>query len=104
MTIENPEKITSLEDVLSPEDYQKYLEIKDLASRQFAEAEQSGKKLQIFQHWSEMANRLRKDYPEAQSYALFHVLLFSGARLDEIKHLDFPGDDSIEAFLKKSNL
>lgn len=44
---------------------------------------------------------LRKKYPDCQDYELFHFLVGSTMRPEEMAtKFDFPGEDSIETFLR----
>lgn len=43
---------------------------------------------------------LKEQYPDAQGYRLFHILLGSTPP-EGTKNIDFPGEDSVLAFLEK---
>ncbi|MCX6701674.1 MAG: hypothetical protein NTX96_00570 [Candidatus Zambryskibacteria bacterium] len=42
---------------------------------------------------------LRKKYPDWQNYRVYHLLVGSDL-LEPTKYFDFPGDDSIEKFIR----
>lgn len=50
----------------------------------------------------EFGIELRNKYPDCEEYELFHFLVGSSIREGhEPAHFDFPGEDSIETFLRR---
>lgn len=45
------------------------------------------------------AETMRELYPNALDYALFHLVI--GSTVDKHPFFDFPGDDSVEKFIKE---
>ena len=50
----------------------------------------------------EKSNQLKSKYPDYLDYEAYHVLISSTPHI-QVKHLDFPGEDSIESFFQYGN-
>jgi len=49
----------------------------------------------------EYTDEIKKKYPDYSKYRLWHLVIFSTiGKSMEITHFDFPGDDSVERFIK----
>jgi hypothetical protein len=60
--------------------------------------EEGDKEEKLFNKIFDFASALRKKYPDAQKYELYHALIGSGVP-EKLDKIDFPGDDSIENFI-----
>ena len=58
--------------------------------------------MQAMEDVAAFADRLKKKYPDYNSYQLFHVLSLS-SQLEGVAfaHFDFPGDDSVQGFIER---
>lgn len=59
-----------------------------------------GNILETYDKISEFGEKLLEKYPDARSYLLFHLLIGSTPPYD-LSLFDFPGDDSVEKFIKE---
>lgn len=71
-------------------------ELKDMVLEASADADVIGKYNKIV----DFADHLLQKYPDARSHQLFHVLIGSTTP-NPLAQFDFPGDDSIEKFIKE---
>lgn len=57
--------------------------------------------MQAMEDVAAFADRLKKKYPDYDSYQLFHVLSLS-SQLEGVAfaHFDFPGEDSVQRFIE----
>lgn len=57
---------------------------------------------QFHDEMADFANQLLAKYPDAREYRMFHVLISSTPRKNEVfQKFDFPGEDSIAKFLEE---
>lgn len=73
--------------------------IEEVRSRRAA-AYSGPNKLEKFDRLAEFGQYLQSKYPNPTQYALFHILTGS-TLMREAPFFDFPGEDSIEKFIKE---
>jgi hypothetical protein len=68
-----------------------------------ATAKAAGKEIymKFFKKWGSFGDHLRTNYPDCQTYRLFHVLSGSGVDEGQCDKFDFPDEDSVEQFINK---
>lgn len=73
----------------------------ELHSIKYARANTPQKRLRWFTDMPRFAKSLEARHPDARNYRLFHLLIDSTPSPGTITHFDFPGDDSIEKFIRE---
>jgi len=106
MSMEQQQKTSISEEGvdLSPESFEEIDSLKKtLEDRLEKEKAENGSKARIELFWKIMnfATRLQKDFPDADKYALFHVLTFSAVPKEVYPNkIDFEGENSIKKFIE----